>query len=192
MSIILRSLVVIFLALLWEPASAQETPSPEALRAANELASIISTDMMDQMSREISAQMWPRLERELGTRVDEATLSDLRSEFDRLLANFAGEAKKDAPSLYARYFSEQELHDITTFYRTPTGTKALKLMPRITGEYMTSTLLPLTQQFNRKLQESMNDVLRKHGYKDMTTKAPTSGVPSRPKSGDAPRSRGKN
>jgi uncharacterized protein len=158
--------MVLVLILIYTPTSAQQTPSSEALQAADDLAKITSADMTDQMSRELSARIWPQLENKLGTRIDKATVAELHSEFDRLLGDFSNQARSTAPALYARYFSAQELHDITAFYQTPTGTKALQLMPKITTEYMTSTLLPLSQQFNRKLHESMTSILKKHGYEN--------------------------
>jgi hypothetical protein len=38
--------------------------------------------------------------------------------------------------LYARHFSTAELRQMAAFYRTPTGSKMIKLMPQIAGESM--------------------------------------------------------
>src|SRR5215470_11161958 len=99
------SATLVAIALLCAPASAQEAGSPEAVRAANELATIIAKDMMNQLSRDMTARMWPKLETDLQPRVDKSTLIELRNEFERLLAKYSDEAMKDAPGLYARYFN---------------------------------------------------------------------------------------
>jgi hypothetical protein len=159
---------VIAIVLLWSPASAQDVGSPETLRAANELAAVMSREMMNQMSRDITAQLWPKLEKDIESRVDKATLSELRTEFERLLAKFADEALKEAPKIYARYFDAQELRDITAFYRTSTGRKALQVMPKIMAEYAeynASSLMARMQDFQREIQAASETVLRKHGYK---------------------------
>jgi hypothetical protein len=64
------------------PARAQD--AAETLQAANELASIISADAVNQISRELTASFWPNLENSLKSKVDDATLSDLRADFEHL------------------------------------------------------------------------------------------------------------
>src|SRR5260370_39601026 len=117
---------LIFLA----PASAQQAGSPEALQAANELISIMSEDMINELNRAMTAQVWPTIERKFGMQVDKATLSELRAQFEYSVSKFVENAIKEAPKVYARYFTAQELREMAAFYQTPTGTKALQLMPK--------------------------------------------------------------
>jgi len=42
--------------------------------------------------------------------------------------------KDDLASLYAKYFTKQEIEDLTKFYQTSTGKKALKTMGKLTYE----------------------------------------------------------
>jgi hypothetical protein len=42
----------------------------------------------------------------------------------------------EASALYARYFTPQEMDQLAAFYRTPTGQKALNVMPQLTVEAM--------------------------------------------------------
>jgi hypothetical protein len=46
------------------------------------------------------------------------------------------EMYNEASSLYARYFTPQEMDQLAAFYRTPTGQKALNVMPQLTAEAM--------------------------------------------------------
>jgi hypothetical protein len=145
------------------PARAQD--AAETLQAANELASIISADAINQISRGLTASFWPNLENSLKSKVDDATLSDLRADFEHRLAQFGAEAMKDAPAIYAKYFSAQELRDITAFYRTPTGAKALQTMPKVMIEYLTD-VRPKVQEFQQGMRTSVQEIMLRHGYRN--------------------------
>jgi hypothetical protein len=146
------------------PARAQAPGSQEALSAAKELASIMSPDMISQMTKSMTAQVWPKLENALRAKVGPDVLAEVRTEFEKTLNAFVIEATKDAPSIYARYFSAQELRDMSAFYRTETGAKALRLMPQVMSEYF-GILLPRMDTFNRDLQTRIQAILAKHGAK---------------------------
>ena len=157
--------IAILLVALTFGIGAARAQDAEALQAANELASIISADAVNQISRELTAGFWPNLENALKSRVDDATLSELRAEFERRLAQFGVEAMKDAPAAYAKYFSAQELRDITAFYRTPTGAKALQTMPKVMFEYLAG-VRPKVQEFQQGMRTSVQEILQRHGYRN--------------------------
>ena len=144
-------------------AQAQDTPSPEALAAARELMSVMSPDMVGQMTRGMTAQVWPNIERELGGRVDQATLTELRGEFERVIVEFANDSLKDAPAIYAKYFSVQELRDIAAFYKTPVGVKALQTMPKVMSDYF-ATIVPRMADLQRNFEARMQAIMQEHGY----------------------------
>jgi hypothetical protein len=147
------------------PARADDAPSPEALRAAQELSAIVNSDTITQMSSAMTAQIWPSIESTLSAKVDAATLKEMRAEFERSVAAFAGETMKLAPAVYARYFSAQELHEIVAFYRTPTGIKAMHTMPKVMGDVM-AQMGPRVQAFQQELNGKIVAILQKHGYKN--------------------------
>jgi len=151
--------------LLLAPARAEDTPSPEALSAAQELSAVISGDTIAQMSAAMTAQIWPNIENSLASKIDAPTLAELRGEFERSVAAFAAETVKASPPVYARNFTAQELREILAFYRTPTGTKALHTMPKIMGEVM-AQMGPRVQAFQQDLNAKMVAILEKHGYKN--------------------------
>jgi uncharacterized protein len=65
-------------------------------------------------------------------------------------------------TVYARHFTIDELHQITAFYKTPTGQKMIGELPAIAKENMA-----LGQQFGRSvaldIQTRALESLRKHG-----------------------------
>lgn len=160
-----RVWTVLLLALsLVLPARAQE-PSPETLAAARDLSAIMTGDTITQMSAGMAAQIWPAIEHQLGAKVDAATLSEMRVEFERTLKTFAGEMMKDAPDVYARHFSAQELRDMVAFYKSPSGTKALHEMPKVMADVGTR-MAPRLQSLQSDLDGRMRAILEKHGYKN--------------------------
>src|SRR6516165_3308009 len=74
--------------------------SAEALRAATDLMAIMSPTMIDQLSQQLATAIWHSVQNSLGSKVDAATMSDLRSEFERQLGKFNSEGLKDIPALY--------------------------------------------------------------------------------------------
>ncbi len=158
-------LAVICGSLAFAAARAEDAPSPEALKAAQELAQIVSADTVNQMSAAMTAQIWPNIESSLATKIDAATLAELRTEFEKSVAAFANETMHSSPAVYARTFTAQELRDILAFYKTPTGTKALHTMPKVIGEVM-AEMAPRMQTFQQDLNTRMIAILEKHGYKN--------------------------
>lgn len=160
-----RMLAMLLLGLcLIAPARAQEAPSPEALRTAQNLAALVSGDTTQQMSGALVAQMWGGLEAQLRGKVDAATLSELRGELERLLAKFVGDSMKDAPAIYARHFTVAEMNDLMAFYKTPTGAKALRELPKVTAETF-ALVAPRMVPFQQEVTASVQAILQKHGYK---------------------------
>ena len=70
---------------------------------------------------------------------------------------------KEAPPIYAKHFTVEELHQLAAFYRTPTGAKALHEIPQVMGE-MTALLVPRLQDVQRQTGEAFGKILREHGY----------------------------
>jgi len=156
-------MVVMALCCLALPARAQDSGSAEALAAAKELSAIITGDTIKQMSAAVTAQVWPPIEREFSSKVDAATLAEMRSEFEQALAEFTGGIQKDAPALYAKYFTASELRDMLAFYKSPTGAKTLRVLPSLTGEIM-ALVGPRAAAFQQEIVTRMRAVMKKHGY----------------------------
>lgn len=163
----MRSLRIIGLVLLLAGVGSYaraDEPSPEALAAAKELLAILSPDMMKQLTGSITASFWPVVEQKArAEKIDEATIGELRAEFERIQIAFVSDAMKEAPPIYARHFTADELHQLAAFYRTPTGAKALHEIPQVMGE-MTALLVPRLQDVQRQTSEGFSKILKDHGY----------------------------
>jgi hypothetical protein len=147
-------------------AQAQAEGSPEAMQVATELMSVLSKDMIAQMSGQMIAQVWPTIEQQLRTtrpEVDAATLQELRAEFERLQLEYLTDVMKGAPAVYAKYFSAAELRDMLAFYRTATGEKSLRVLPQVMSEFFAG-LMPRLQEVEKKTKEAFLKILREKGY----------------------------
>jgi uncharacterized protein len=149
-------------------AAAQQpsAPSPEAIAVAKELVSLLSGDLVNDMVSRTNAQAWPTIEQGLRgqyPQIDAATIGELRDEFGKLLLESITDGMNDAPAIYARYLTVQEMRDIQAFYRTPTGAKTVKLMPQIMGEVM-GNLAPRMQGTMQRINVAFTGILQKHGF----------------------------
>jgi hypothetical protein len=147
-----------------ERVSAQVTPSPEAVAAANELFAILSVDLMKQLTAQMTNLMWPMVEQKArAEKIDDGTIAELRQEFDRVQSTSMTDIMKEAPPIYARHFSVDELHQLTAFYQTPIGAKALRELPQVMGEFVT-VIGPRMQNMQQQAGAGFDQILRQHGY----------------------------
>jgi uncharacterized protein len=146
--------------------NAQDAPSADALQAAKELVSLTSTSMIFDMTNKTTDQLWPSVEaalRAANPNIDAATLAELRQKFVQLVMNGVSESLKDAPPFYARHFTAQEMRDLYAFYRTPLGTKSLRVMPIVSFEFL-SSLGPRMQNLDEKVNLAFLNILQERGY----------------------------
>jgi hypothetical protein len=146
---------------------AQNATSPDALAAAQELFSVMSTDMVEQMVQQGLMQIWPTMEQALRSKnpdIDAAALTGLRDDIARIYRTSVSDALKDAPGIYARYFTAQELRDIMAFNKTPTGVKALSTMPKIMGEIM-KMVVAQAPAIQAQLNTAIVGAVEKRGFK---------------------------
>jgi hypothetical protein len=146
-------------------ATAQGEAQSEALKAANELMAVMSKDTVRQMVMGMTAQVWPTIEQTLRAKrsdIDQATLTELRSEFERIQMQYMTGVMSDAPALYARYFTAEELRDMLEFYKTPTGLKSLQVMPQLTAEVFKMVMSKM-QGLQAQIMGAFEAALRQRG-----------------------------
>jgi hypothetical protein len=126
--------------------------------------SMVGAMTAEMTSRAIS-QAWPQMESALRAQnasIDSGTLGELRGEFEQLMLGGLGDLAKDAPAVYARNFTAAEMRDLIAFYRTPTGAKALRVMPQVSSELL-STMTPRIQGLQEKVTLSFLNTLQRKG-----------------------------
>ncbi len=143
-------------------ASAQDA---ETIQAAKDLMAVISPDTIRQMGQSMTNQIWPAIERDLRVKhpeISQATFMELRTELENIQVRYMTDVMADAPKIYAKYFTAAEFREMLAYHKTPTGQKALKLMPQVMTEVIT-TITPQIQNLQAQIIASFRDVLRKKG-----------------------------
>jgi len=146
-------------------AMAQDAATPEALAAARELVAILSKDTVHQLVTQVTAQVWPAIERGLRAKqpdIKPDVVAELRTEFERIQLEYMSGLMDDAPTIYARHFTVAELRELLAFYRTPVGAKSLRVLPQIMGESMT-VVMPRLQTLQRQTMEAFTKILHQRG-----------------------------
>jgi len=91
-----------------------------------------------------------------------------------------------AYDLYSRYFTEAEIKDLVTFYRSPTGKKSIDLSPKMFAESMSTAM----ERINPKVLEIITELSNEEAErikKELQTR--TSKQPVKPKSNQGSRKR---
>jgi hypothetical protein len=146
-------------------ARAENAPSAEAMQAAKELVALITKDTIKELAARVTAQVWPQIEESLKAKQKIAPfqLIELRHEFERIQFEFATKVMADAPALYARYFTADELRQLLAFYHTPVGEKAMRTMPRLTAEALQMVMARLPQ-LQADAMDAFTKILKQHGF----------------------------
>jgi hypothetical protein len=93
------------------------------------------------------------------TRAQDSIAPQKRALIKELLA--ITEAHKVSESLYDKYFSENELKDLISFYKSPTGMKAIKTLPQLAGEATAKSSELLTPRITKIVDEILEEERKK-------------------------------
>jgi uncharacterized protein len=146
------------------PVGAEETPDPEALQAAKDLFAIMSPEFMSQIMGQMGDAVWPDVVAHAKAhQVDDATIAGLRKEFDRIELENVNLMMQEAPPIYARYFTADELRQLAAFYRTPIGQKGLRVLPQVLGDFF-NRIGPVIAKLQTEVDVSFKAILAAHGY----------------------------
>jgi hypothetical protein len=149
------------------PAYCVEIPaSPETLATAHELFAVTFDRAGVQINVQAVERAWPSIENALRAKnplLDAAALSELRREFERIRLEKMRELMKDTPAIYARYLSREEMREVIEFYRTPTGTKLMQIVPSLVAEMFAIALPGMPAVVNDTHEEFLR-LARERGY----------------------------
>ena len=143
----------------------QEQPSSESLEEARKLVTLFQP-MVRDMAAELTAKQWPQIEAAAKSKypsIDDMTLAEMRKELDRIVADKMAEAMNEASPIYARYFTADEMKDITAFYSTHTGAKSLTVMPKAMADIM-PVIMNSAKSTDSRVKSSFAAILKQHGY----------------------------
>jgi uncharacterized protein len=140
----------------------QQQPSPAAIATAKELIAVTGATTLFspliagvvEQAKVLFLQQDPSLSKDLNE-ISAQIRTDLTPRFSEL--------SDEVARLYATNFSEQELKDILTFYKSPAGQKLLQEQPKVVDASM-----KFAQDWANKLSDQviakMRDELKKKGH----------------------------
>jgi len=130
----------------------------------NELIQLFEFDKtIESMNVEILRQIETDMRQQFPD-VDDTTLAAAASIVREETAPMDGRLVEYVGDLMARYYTEKELRDVLAFYKSETGRKSIKLMPKIseeTGKLVREWGMPMQKRIDFRL----SDLLREKGYK---------------------------
>jgi hypothetical protein len=148
--------LAIMLATIGPAANAQQ-PSAAAIATAKELISVAgATSLFSPLvaAKVLYLQQDPSMAKDLNE-ISAQLRTELQPRFSEL--------NDEVARLYATNFSEQELNEILTFYKTPSGKKLLAEQPKVVDASM-----KFAQDWANKLSDQvvakMRDELKKRGH----------------------------
>lgn len=146
------------------PVSAQApgASDPAAIAAAKEL---IDTTLSGEIADKMVEQSWPPIEqmlRAIPKRPTDDQISGLKTEYVAMMDKEMKDAMADSPSIYAKFFSAQELRDLLAFYKTETGKKTISVMPQLMGEIMQRTMQRMPAMMTR-IKDGFTRVMKEKG-----------------------------
>ncbi len=143
-------------------AAAQHQPSPKSVAIAKELittkGAVALYDPLVPGVIEQAKSVFLRANPTLGKDLNEVALK-LRAEY----APRSGEIINDVANLYATRFSEQELRDALTFYKSPLGRKLLVEEPNILDQSMKNAQT-WADQLSQEVIAKMRNEMKKRGH----------------------------
>jgi hypothetical protein len=117
-------------------AESSTASTADALAVARDLFAVTFDRAGVQLNAQAVEHTWPSLENALRTRnplLESTALGELRREFERIRLEKLRALVKDAPAIYARHLTPEEMREIAAFYRSPTGTRLMQVVPSAVG-----------------------------------------------------------
>jgi hypothetical protein len=147
-------------------AESSSAPTAEALATASDLFAVTFDRAGVQLNAQAVDHTWPSLENALRTRnpmLDSTALTELRREFERIRLEKLRALLKDVPAIYARHLTTDEMREIAAFYRSPTGSRLMHVVPSVVGEIL-GTALPGMPGVINDTHEAFLQLARERGY----------------------------
>ena len=157
-----RAAAVVFTMAMFTGLASAEEPTPAAVAVAKELIVLKgSTQIWDavvpgviEQAKGVFLQTNPALSKELND-----VASRLRTEF----APRAAQLVDQVAQLYAQTFTEQELKDALTFYKSPLGRKIVNEEPKVLDDGF-RRIQQWANKFSEEVMSKMRAEMKKKGY----------------------------
>ena len=128
----------------------------------NELIHITGNDSM--MNKMIDG-MVPAMTKQMLSEVKDSTAKARAAEIMKIAMETARELAPKMnvlmTSFYDKYFTESEINDFLTFYKTPTGQKSISLMPQMMKDMMGEMMTNYIPEMKKTMKVRMDEYIKK-------------------------------
>lgn len=107
--------------------NASAAPSPESIKAANELLLVM------ELEKTFSESIEQQVDLQIRQNPMIAPFREVMLEFFKKYMSWAS-LKDDMAKIYAEAFTVKEIQDLVVFYKTPTGKKAAQKLPELASK----------------------------------------------------------
>lgn len=152
-------------------------PNPSATQRAL-IETLFKATNLDQVGNSIVDSMYAQIEKQFlqeaeakgddpeGTAEAKETFALFRERCRN--ANFGGLLHESYLRIYAKYFTEQEIADLVTFYASPTGKKTLEVLPQLMSDGMKAGIDNLTPKITEIMLAVQEEQERRHPWRRTT------------------------
>jgi len=182
-------LVLVFCFIIAIPAYAQDAIAPEKKALMKELMKLLNTSsnseaVIDQFLGQGLKQSAPLISKALLTDIPQDKLSPdeekrLKSEADEATQRIFVRVRTEFPNrvnlgelldrvgleIYAKHFSEEEIKELITLYKSPAAQKFLRLLPQITAEMLPKVQEWVTPALTQLMEEAFIEEKKKFNAK---------------------------
>jgi hypothetical protein len=135
--------------------------------SSEQLLEAITSELMHVMEQAYASDI--RSSSEFTSQEKDRLIKDQRMMADKMIAKFRERFLAEVDfkrlqeelmlGLYDKYFTQDEIRDLTAFYRTPTGQKTLTVLPSLYGESIRRSNELIGEQVSRISREVVQQVL---------------------------------
>jgi hypothetical protein len=148
------------------PAAPVRADDAETMAVARELFAVTFDRAGQEINAQAVAHTWPSVENALRAKnpdLDAAKSAELQKEFTRIRLEKMRAVMKDAPAIYARHLTVDDMRQIIAFYRTPAGAHLIQAVPSIVSEIF-AIALPAMPTIVAETYEDFLKLARERGY----------------------------
>jgi len=124
-----------------------------------ELFHVMKTDsMMSKMIDSMVPAMLSQMQSQMSDSTAKARSTELMTSMMETVKGFTPRMQEEMVSLYDKYFSDKEIQDYITFYKSPSGQKIISLMPEITKDMMGNMMQTLVPELQNTIKAKMEEM----------------------------------
>jgi len=165
-----RSLITALIFLVALPLFATE-PNP-SVRQRELIEKLLDATSSSDTAKSVMNAMFEQIEKQFleqaGSDPEDIEEAKERFELFRERASqidIAGLMREASIHIYAKYFTESELVDLTTFYATSTGRKSIEVMPHLLREGMEAGVQYVSPKVNEVMAQVLEDQEKKRPWR---------------------------